>query len=155
MWQVLTLQPLRVMSDNYSQSSWSLMSHASIVRNIAKVVPTQILPRFPPFSENQGFRWRIISFLLQRAVDPSLVKSFLQKRKWQNHVTISLSLLLICKSVLILFKRAGQDLATEQQLILLSRIPPFFSFLIKLLWKIIYLNRTLKIPFTPFMKKLS
>lgn len=34
-----------------------------------------------------------------------------------------IGLLLILKSVLILFKRAGQDLATEQQLILLSRIP--------------------------------
>ena len=47
--------------------------------------------------------------------------------------TISLSLLLICKSVLILFKRVGgQNLATEQQLILLSRIPPFSPYQIAL-----------------------
>ena len=83
---VLTLQHVRVMSNNYSQSSWSRVT-CLYIRNIAKVVPTQILPLFPPLSENQSFRWRIISFLLQRPVDPLFSQISFSTEKKKGRVT--------------------------------------------------------------------
>lgn len=55
LWQVLTLQYIKSVSDTIPGLA-DLMPHASVVRDVAKVVPTKILPLFLPLLENQGFR---------------------------------------------------------------------------------------------------
>lgn len=70
MWRVLNLNTSEYTSPNLVD----LSAYASLVRNVAGVVPTKILPWFPSLLENQGFRGTINSFSPQRSVDPNSAK---------------------------------------------------------------------------------